>query len=223
MIDSFSAILFDMDGTLIDSEPIWHQMEIAVMSECGYDWQPADQEFCLGGPLSKVGMYMSQIVNHQQPPEFFVKSLVSRVTQSLSQGVTTVPGALDFTRNVFAEHIPSALVSASPRSLMDACLTGFSQIAPDLSTMFELSIAMEDVKVTKPDPEGYLLAASRLGIDIKDALVIEDSHTGIKAGLASGAYVLAVPHLITPEPHPRMVVIDSLSGRSVESITELFR
>ncbi len=218
----FAAILFDMDGTLIDSEPIWHQMEIKVMAEAGYNWQPHDQEFCLGGPLSKVGKYMSSLVHDEKPPEFFIDSLVSGVTKELSKSVTTVSGALDFARDVYRADIPAALVSASPRTLMNACLEGFAHLAPDLAEMFALSISMDDVNKTKPDPEGYLRAAQLLKIDIESALVIEDSQTGINAGLASGAFVLAVPHLLTPAPHPRMVVIDSLVGHTVDSISQLF-
>jgi beta-phosphoglucomutase-like phosphatase (HAD superfamily) len=218
----FAAILFDMDGTLIDSEPVWHQVEIEVMAELGYNWQPEDQAFCLGGPLSKVGRYMSSLVEGRKEPEYFVGALVSGVTHRLSSKVETVEGALAFARDVFTLGIPSALVSASPRSLMDACLSGFAEIAPDLQTMFALSIAMDDVTETKPHPEGYLLAATKIGVNIEDALVIEDSNTGIAAGLASGAWVLAVPHLIKPEPHPRMVVIDSLAGHTVESVASLF-
>ena len=192
------------------------------MAEFGHTWLPEDQEYCLGGPLSKVGAYMSSLVAGRENPEYFIEALVSGVTKKLSTRVETVSGALDFARDVYDAKIPTALVSASPRSLMNACLEGFAHLAPELATMFSLSISMEDVSKTKPDPEGYLTAATRLGIDIENALVIEDSYTGINAGLASGAMVLAVPHIIKPTPHPRMVIVDSLVGHSVEPISALF-
>ena len=218
----FAAILFDMDGTLIDSEPIWLGQERALMSEFGHEWTDANQQFCLGGPLSKVGVYMSDLVHGVQSPEFFEEELISRVTQKLKQGVGIVPGALELAREIFTKQIPTALVSASPRSLMDAALNGFYSIAPDLAGMFDLSISMNDVSNTKPHPEGYLIAAERLGVSILNCLVVEDSLTGITSGLASGAYVLAVPHLFDLRPEERMVIIPSLVGHTLDSIHSLY-
>ncbi|CAB4608777.1 MAG: HAD-IA family hydrolase [Actinobacteria bacterium] len=219
----FAAILFDMDGTLIDSEPIWLGQERLLMSEFGHEWTDANQQYCLGGPLSKVGRYMSQLVLGAQEPEFFEEQLVSRVTEELKLGVSTVPGALELAREIFAAQIPTALVSASPRSLMNAALNGFYAIAPDLVGLFDISISMDDVVRTKPDPEGYLSAAETLGVPISECLVIEDSLTGITSGLASGAYVLAVPHLFDVAVQERMVILPSLQGQSLGSIESLYR
>ena len=219
----FAAILFDMDGTVIDSEPVWLGKERALMAEFGHQWSDENQQFCLGGPLSKVGRYMSELAGGAELPEFFEHELISRVTEELKLGVGIVPGALELLREVAAQKIPTALVSASPRSLMSAAMAGFYSIAPDLQGIFDLSISMDDVKATKPHPEGYLSAATQLGVAISESLVIEDSLTGITAGLASGAYVLAVPHLFEVSPQPRMSIIPSLVGHTLESIDSLYR
>jgi len=219
----FAAILFDMDGTVIDSEPVWLGQEQILMSEFGHQWSDENQQFCLGGPLSKVGRYMSELAGGAEQPEFFEHALISRVTEELKLGVGIVPGALEILREVAVQKIPTALVSASPRSLMSAAMAGFYSIAPDLQGIFDLSISMDDVEETKPHPEGYLSAAAQLGVEISECLVIEDSLTGITAGLASGAYVLAVPHLFEVLPQPRMSIIPSLVGQTLESIDSLYR
>jgi len=221
--DKFAAILFDMDGTVIDSEPIWLGQERILMAEFGHLWTDENQQFCLGGPLSKVGKYMSELVAGAEKPEFFEHQLISRVTNKLKEGVGVVPGALELLREVSAEQLPTALVSASPRSLMTAALSGFYSVAPDLAGIFDLSISMDDVSQTKPHPEGYLSAAAQLDVEISRCLVIEDSMTGITSGLASGAYVLAVPHLFDVEPQDRMAIIPSLVGQTLESIQSLYR
>ena len=219
----FAAILFDMDGTVIDSEPVWLGQERALMAEFGHVWTDENQQFCLGGPLSKVGRYMSELVHGVERPEFFEYELITRVTEQLKLEVGIVPGALELLREVAGAHIPTALVSASPRSLMSAALAGFYSIAPDLRGIFDISISMDDVTETKPHPEGYLSAAEQLGVDISECLVIEDSLTGITAGLASGALVLAVPHLFDVTSQERMRIVPSLVGHTLESIESLYR
>ena len=82
----FAAILFDMDGTVIDSEPVWLGKERALMAEFGHQWSDENQQFCLGGPLSKVGRYMSELAGEVEAPEFFEYELITRVTEQLKLG-----------------------------------------------------------------------------------------------------------------------------------------
>ncbi len=201
-----SAVLFDMDGTLIDSEPYWLAAETELMSRYGYAWTEFDQQFCLGGPLPKVGRYMHEKARGAESPEFFEETLVDLVSAKFDMGLSYMPGAMEILSIVQGSGLPSALVSASPRLLVDRALELFGE------DLFATSVANSDVVNSKPDPESYLLAAKRLGVNISECLVIEDSKTGIAAGLASGAHVLGVPHLVSIDPAQRLTLRDGLVG-----------
>lgn len=221
----FSAFLFDMDGTLVDSEPLWLKNEISLMAEHGHIWTEEDQKHCIGGPLSKAGAYMESLIGGKVGSTHLEIDLVERVAKDFEKGITVFPGSLSLLREVIRLQIPRALVTASPGVLMRSCLKGmYSQFA-DIEDCFSISICMEDVQRTKPDPEGYVKAAEQLNVPIEQCLVLEDSRTGIMAGLASGAWVLALPHFSLDEDqlkNPRLRVMESLEGVTVESIHSLF-
>ena len=210
-----SAVLFDMDGTLIDSEPYWLAAETELMSRYGYAWTEVDQQFCLGGPLSKVGRYMHEKAHHAENPEFFEQTLVDIVSAKFDIGLSYMPGAKEIISIVQESGLPMALVSASPRVLVNRALEHFGP------GVFTTSVANNDVVNSKPDPESYLLGASLLGVNISECLVVEDSKTGIAAGVASGAYVLGVPHLVSIEPAPRLVLRDGLVGLTLTDLEEI--
>ena len=123
-----------------------------------------------------------------------------------------MPGSAELISDLRENQVELTLVSASPRSLVDAALLNFS-VSP-----FVRSISSGDVKVSKPDPEGYLLAASSGGHDISNCLILEDSLTGVTAAKASGAWVLAVPHLVPIEKTGRVDVTTSLANWSYEKL-----
>jgi HAD superfamily hydrolase (TIGR01509 family) len=123
-----------------------------------------------------------------------------------------MPGALELIHSLRKNDVEISLVSASPRSLVQATLSNF-EVNP-----FSKSISSNDVKVSKPDPEGYLLAATSGGHDITNCLVLEDSLTGVTAAKASGAWVLAVPHLVPIEKLGRVDTTTSLANWSYEKL-----
>jgi HAD superfamily hydrolase (TIGR01509 family) len=205
MGDFYSAVFFDMDGLFVDSEPQWLQAETELLAEFDYDWTTEDQNFCLGGPLTRVGQYMYEKSGQKESPEFFTCSVVDRMVVKLSAGAPVLPGALELVQELKQKNIPTALVSASPRVLVDAVLRSI----PEQTFMFSLSA--DDVKNPKPDPEAYLKAAHQLGIEIENCLILEDSPTGVKAATASGAFVIAVPHFVRIDPKNRLRVVDSIS------------
>lgn len=210
------AVLFDMDGTLIDSEPYWLTSEIELMSEFGYEWTTQDQATCLGGPLERVGQYMSDLAAGQREGSYFHHSLVERVSQKFHSGISVVPGGLEMLFDVKRSNVPMALVSASPRVLVQAAIDSLPE------PFFATSISSTDVRNTKPDPESYLKAAAELHVEIGNCLVIEDSLTGVQSGSASGAWVVAIPHIVAIEPGPRIRVINSLQSQTLESLISLF-
>jgi HAD superfamily hydrolase (TIGR01509 family) len=213
----FDAVLIDMDGTLVDSEPYWLAAETELMARFGYIWTSENQAICLGGPLPRVGRYMAELAGQVGQGEYFTQTLIEMVALHFQAGLSFMPGGLELLEDIANSEIPMALVSASPRILVDAALAALPK------PFFKVSISSNDVTESKPHPMGYIEAARRLGGDIENCLVLEDSLTGVTAGLASEAKVVAIPHIVQFEPHPNMRIVDSLSGASLESLANLFR
>ena len=211
----FDAVFFDMDGLMVDSEPEWLQSEIDVTAPFGYTWLEEDQIACLGGPLSRVGQYMYDKCAHQQSPEFFTQSLIDTQAAKMRGNTPTMPGAVELVRELQSHGIKTALVSASPRNIVDAVLDNLGH------DLFPFSISSDDVVNTKPLPDAYLKAANISQSDIANCLVFEDSLTGMKAATSSGAYLIAVPHLVTIEESARVRVIKSLTQLSHAKLEQL--
>ena len=212
MANFYSAVFFDMDGLFVDSEPLWLQAETELMADFGYQWRQEDQNYCLGGPLSKVGQYMFDKVKTDKSPEYFTDAVISLMTKKLSSGAPVMPGALELLEDLKQNKIPTALVSASPRVLVDAVL----QSVPQHS--FSFSISADDVENPKPNPEAYLKAAEKFAVQIRECLILEDSPNGVKAAIASGANAIAVPHFVEILPRERLRVIKSLKELSYANL-----
>jgi len=185
----FDAILWDMDGTLVDSEPIWAQEEEKLMSEYGVIWTDEDSKACLGGPISRLDQYMRNLLGGDIEANLLSKELLRRMAKRLESDTKFAPGAFELLTEFRNIGIPMAIVTASDLGIMNAVL---SSIADDY---FDAKVCSNDVAKSKPDPEGYLLAANQLGVDIERSLIIEDSLPGMTAALRSGAYLLGInPH-----------------------------
>ena len=199
----FEAVLFDMDGLFIDSEPDWHAAETEMMQGYGYDWKTSDQLQCLGGPLQRVTEYMSRCLNGEISPEILGETIISEMQIRLSSNISYMPGSVEFSKMIYDQQIPQALVSASPRPLVDAVITKLPK------NYFRETVASGDIARTKPFPDPYLHAAKLLGVEIKNCLIFEDSPTGIAAATASGAFVVAIPHFIEIAETARLKVSKS--------------
>jgi HAD superfamily hydrolase (TIGR01509 family) len=183
------AVLFDMDGLLVDSEPLWFVVEREVAGRLGAPWGEADQEALIGGSLERT---VSWLLAKADGPVMAAREDVARwlvegmARLVLERGLPLQPGAARLLAALDAAGVPCALVTASSRAIMDAVLkvTGLS---------FGVTVCGEDVQRPKPDPEPYLLAAGRLGVPPAGCAVLEDSPTGIAAGRAAGCAVIAVP------------------------------
>lgn len=208
----YSAIFFDMDGLLVNSEPLWLESETEMMAQYDYQWLESDQAACLGGPLDRVGDYMSGLIDGRRDGNSLMLEIIDRMVEKFKGELPFMPGAVELINDLRAHNVEITLVSASPRSLVDAALSNFDVIP------FARSISSNDVKVSKPDPEGYLLAASSGGHDILNCLVLEDSMTGVTAAKASGAWVLAVPHLVPIQKQGRVDTTTSLANWSFEKL-----
>jgi HAD superfamily hydrolase (TIGR01509 family) len=210
----FEAILFDMDGLFIDSEPDWHAAETQMMRSYGYDWQPADQLQCLGGPLARVTEYMSSCLNGKIEAEVLGKVIIDEMKTRLGTATSYMPGSIQLSKLVSQAQIPQALVSASPRELVDAVVSNLDQ------NYFKTTVAAGDIERTKPFPDPYLHAAKLLEVDISNCLIFEDSQTGITAATASGAFVVAIPHFIEVIESPRLKRIESFVGMTLQDLSQ---
>ena len=215
MSSFFEAVFFDMDGLMVDSEPEWLLSEREVTAPFGYSWLEVDQVACLGGPLTKVGQYMFEKCGYQESPQFFTQTLIDTQVARMRGNTPTMPGALELLRELQLNGIKTALVSASPRNIVDAVLDNLGH------DLFPFSISSDDVMRTKPDPECYQKAASMSGTNIVNCLVLEDSITGMNAATASGAYLIAVPHLVSVVESERVRVIHSLEQLSFSQLFDL--
>jgi len=213
----FAALLFDMDGTLVDTEPFWLAAETELMNRYGYEWKEVDQAHCLGGPLDRVGEYMHSLADGAESGPYFTSELVSLMVGKLHSGAELTDGAAELMSFCDSQDIPLALVSASPRVIVDAVL---ANLHPH---NFLTSVSSDDVCRTKPDPEGYLKAAEFLGVPIVQCLVLEDSATGVAAAVASGGCVIGIPHLVQIVETSRIKTVTSLRELDVEKLESLYR
>ena len=215
-----AAVLFDLDGTLIDSEDLWWEAECHVVRSRGGTWTRQDQAHCLGGPLERVTAYMATSTGAQGTPEDLSVALLDEMERLLRAGdVVWRPGALELLIECRSAGIRTGLVSASHRRLLTAVADAVAHHPGMPDPAFDVTVAGDEVNQGKPHPEPYLEAARRLGLPIERCVVIEDSPTGVESGQASGAFVLAVPHIVEIPAHPHRHVVDSLDGVTLADIT----
>jgi HAD superfamily hydrolase (TIGR01509 family) len=215
MSEFFEAVFFDMDGLTVDSEPQWFISEKEVVEPFGYTWTQDDQVACLGGPLSKLGDYMSDKTGNQESSSFFVAKLIEIQANRMRTNTVAMPGAIELVNSLRSHGVKTALVSASPRVIVDAVLDNIGH------NLFPFSLSGDDVLNTKPDPEGYLKAARMCESNIENCLVFEDSLPGMQAATTSGAWLIAVPHLVHVKESPRVRSIQSLQQLNVSKLFEL--
>ena len=211
-----SAILFDMDGTLVDSEPLWLQAEIEIMQDVGCVWTAEDQLACLGGPRAKTERMMQEKSGNRMPDGYFGEQLDNLMEKKLASDLQIYDGALELVESCKAYSLKVGLVTASGSKLMRSVLRKFPE------NLFDVVISGDDVVKSKPDPEAYLKAAKLLSVDITDSVVIEDSVTGVTAGLASGAQVIGIPHLVELPSHPRLRLVKRIGDINISQLLEWY-
>lgn len=222
---SLRALLWDLDGTLLDTEQLWLAAETEVMAEHGYRWTPTDQRHCLGGPLERVTAYMSRLTTDSVPAHRLAEELLTAMEHYLRHHEASwQPGAVALIRAAQDEGIGLALVTASHRRLLNALATtlenSLAQAVDTSPPVFSVTVAGDEVPATKPFPDPYLKAARLLGVSIDECVVIEDSPTGVQSGLRSGALVIAVPHVAPIEETARCRVVSSLESIDMPTVRE---
>jgi HAD superfamily hydrolase (TIGR01509 family) len=212
---ALQGVLFDMDGLLVDSEPLWYEVECAVMERLDGQWSEADQQALVGGSLPRTVSYLLARAARPASPEDVGRWLVEGMTTLLmSRTLTTLPGAGELLAEVRAGGIPNALVTSSERPIMDAVLH-------QLGVGFDATVCADDVRRGKPDPEPYLRAASVLRADPASCVALEDSPNGVASAEAAGCRLVAVPSLVPIGARPGRVIATSLAEVDLAMLRKL--
>jgi HAD superfamily hydrolase (TIGR01509 family) len=205
-------VLWDLDGTLVDTEPFWLAAELEVTTAFGVTWTEADSRATIGQHLPVVGRWLHAKGVPLDPGAVVARLLATVLRHLVENGVPWQPGARDLLAAVAAAGIPAALVTMSYRSVADVVLAQ----AP--AGALRLAVTGDEVREGKPHPEAYLTAAARLGVDVHRCVAIEDSPTGVAAAEAAGARVVAVPHLVEVPAAPGRSRVRSLADVDVASL-----
>ena len=213
------AVLWDMDGVLVDSEPLWTLAEVELARELGGEWTDEVKALVVGTRLDVSVPTILRFYGAADGPsevEWAAGFLLDRMVELYATEPVLMPGAADLLAEVRGAGIPVALVSSSYRALVDSVLA--AGVGP-----FELTLAGDEVTHAKPHPEPYLTAASRLGVDPARCVVVEDSPSGVAAAEAAGAAVVAVPSVpgVLFDAGPRRLVASSLAGVALEDLRAL--
>jgi HAD superfamily hydrolase (TIGR01509 family) len=211
-----AAVLWDMDGTIIDTEPLWMAAEDALVTSHGGTWTHADGLSLVGSDLLESAVFLRERGNIPMTPPQIVEHMVGEVLKGVADGVTWQPGVFELLTELRELGVPQALVTMSYRSLAEAVVRQL----PD--GLFGAVVTGDEVTHGKPHPEPYLTAARELGVDPAGCVVIEDSPRGAASGLAAGALVLSIPNAVAAVPEPGLVVIDSLAGTRAKDLLALF-
>lgn len=207
-----AAVLWDMDGTLVDTEPYWIETEYDLAERYGGRWSDADAMNLVGNDLISSGHYIRRHMGIDVSAEQIVEELLDGVVARVERNVPWRPGAVELLDTIRAEGLPCALVTMSYERFVAPIL---AQLPPET---FGVVVTGDRVEQGKPHPEPYLTAAAALGRSPADCLAIEDSNTGAKSAEAAGCLVLVVENHVPVLPGPRRVFAASLEGLDLATL-----
>ncbi len=210
-----AAVLWDMDGTLVDTEPYWFAAEFDLVAEFGGTWTEADAHSLVGFDLLDSAHELRTRGGVRLEPVQVVDRLLDGVIARVARELPWRPGAPELLAACVAEEIPCVLVTMSWRRLAEAV------IAAAAPGSFVASVTGDEVTNGKPDPEPYLAAAAVLGVAPAECVAIEDSPTGVASALAAGCATLGVPHVVPVAAAPGLTLVDSLVGIEVADLRRL--
>jgi len=210
------AVVFDLDGVLLDTEELWDEARREIAEERGGRWRPDAQRAMMGMSSPEWSHYMHDVIAVPDPPDRIADEVVERMTELYRRELPLVDGAVDAVRRI-GSRWPLGIASSSNRPLIDLFLelTG-------TGGLFEATVSSEEVAAGKPAPDVYLEAAARLGVPPDSCAAIEDSENGIRSASSAGMRVVAIPNRVFP-PGPEAlslpaVVLDSLDELTPEAI-----
>lgn len=218
MID---AVVFDLDGVIIDSEQLWDEVRESLARERGGRWSEQAQADMMGMSSTEWSRYMHEVVGLPEPPEEINREVVHRMLSRYSEYLPLIDGAVEAVKRL-AAHWPLGVASSSNRELIDHVLE-LSGLAPN----FEVTVSSEEVERGKPAPDVYLEAARRLGVEPSRSVAIEDSASGIRSAHTAGMRVVAIPNRAFPPPADVLalasVVLESIKELDPEVVTGVER
>jgi len=212
-----AAVLFDLDGILVDSEPVWYAVEGALVERLGGTWGRHHQARCIGGTVDATCRYIVELTGTSWPVEDVQAEVMAGMVAHYQDDLPVMPRALDLVDAVRDRGLRTALVSSSFRVLVDAALVRLG------ADRFDTVVAGDEVAAGKPDPEPYLTACQRLHVLPGEAVVVEDALNGVLSAEAAGCMVVAVPSVADIPPGPGRVVVPKLEDIDPEWLLDLTR
>ncbi|MFL5906644.1 MAG: HAD family hydrolase [Solirubrobacterales bacterium] len=209
--EGIAAVIFDLDGVLVDSEAVWDEVRRRFAEQTGGRWHENAQRDMMGMSSVEWSRYMHDQLGVPLPPEEVNRQVADRVADLYRERVPLLPGAVEAVRSLAAEW-PLGLASSSNRHIIDLVLD-----LAGIADCFQATVSSEEVERGKPAPDVYLDAAGRLGVDPKSCAAVEDSTNGIRSAHAAGMAVVAVPNRDFP-PEPEAL---DLAAATLGSLTDL--
>jgi len=209
------AVLWDMDGTLVDTEPLWIEAEHDMARKYDAPWTHHDAMQLVGNNLVDSGRYMKERMGLEASPEEIVDELLAGVLLKMTDVMPWRPGALSLLASLSEAGIRCGLVTMSYTSFVAPILR---HLPPET---FRVVVTGDEVSRGKPHPEPYLTAAAALGVPPEECVAIEDSSTGARSAEAAGCLVLVVQHHVPVAEGPRRVFRDSLEGLTAADLASL--
>jgi HAD superfamily hydrolase (TIGR01509 family) len=206
------AVVFDLDGVLVDTEELWDEARRRLAEERGARWPDDAQRTTMGMSSPEWSRYMHEVIGLPEPPEQLAAEVVRRLEALYRERLPLVPGALEAVRRIGA-HWPLGIASSSNRPLIDLFLE-----LTDTSDLFGATVSSEEVERGKPAPDVYLEAARALGVDPARCAAIEDSENGIRSASAAGMRVVAVPNGVFPPSEEALSLAVAVLG-SLDELT----
>jgi HAD superfamily hydrolase (TIGR01509 family) len=210
------AVVFDLDGLLLDTEQVWDEVREAVTRERGGRWHERAQADMMGMSSTEWSRYMHDELGLAEPPEELNRLVVERMQERYRERLPLVDGAVDAVRRIAARW-PLGLASSSNRELIDLALELMG-----VADLFRATVSSEEVERGKPAPDVYLEAARRIDVDPSRVVAIEDSGPGIGAAKAADMRVLAIPNRHFPPPEDALqsadVVLESLADLTPDAV-----
>jgi len=209
------AVVFDLDGVLLDSEQLWDKAREQLARERGGRWHDQAQRDMMGMSSLEWSRYMHETIGLPEPPEEISREVVERLTALYRERLPAIPGAKEAVERLAADY-KLGLASSSNRELIDLALELLG-----VAHLFAATVSSEEVARGKPAPDVYLEAARRLGIEPARAAAVEDSQNGILAAKAAGMRVIAIPNRHFPPDEEALaradVTLSSLAELTAEA------
>jgi HAD superfamily hydrolase (TIGR01509 family) len=214
-IGVIEAVVFDMDGLLLDSEQVWDEVREQLARERGGRWHEQAQRDMMGMSSQEWSRYMHDAIGLAETPDEINAEVVRRMAARYRGSLPLIPGAVDAVRRIGAVW-PLGLASSSNRPLIDLALELMG-----VSELFNATVSSEEVGRGKPAPDVYLEAARRLGVDPSRTAAVEDSHNGIRSARAAGMRVIAIPNPHFPPDREALAAADVVLASLAELTSEV--